>query len=321
MPRADTDREGVDSVEPQRRRRPERAEAAVGAVRPHRRPPPGRLREGRRLPGPAQGAGRHAAGRSAGGGQGIRACAVAAAPASRRGPSGASCPRPPSQVYLFVNADESEPGTFKDRFLLELRPAPDHRGHHHQLLRGAGEPRLHLHPRRVRLAHRPRAEGRRRGLCRGVSGEEHPRQRLRPRGDRPQRRRRLHLRRGDGPDRIRSRARKGQPRIKPPFPAVAGVFGGRPSSTTSRRWPRCPGSSSTAPRPTAQFGTEKSRRARSCSASADTSSGRASTRSRWACRSARSSTTCCGGMADGEELKAIILGGTLGAGATGGRDR
>ena len=35
---------------------------------------------------------------------------------------------PPKPRYLVVNADESEPGTFKDRELMERDPAPVHRG-------------------------------------------------------------------------------------------------------------------------------------------------------------------------------------------------
>ena len=33
-------------------------------------------------------------------------------------------PQGADEVYFFVNADESEPGTFKDRYLPGLRPAP-----------------------------------------------------------------------------------------------------------------------------------------------------------------------------------------------------
>ena len=55
-------------------------------------------------------------------------------------------------VYLVVNADEGEPGTFKDRYLLERDP--------HALIEGMliaarairCRARLRLHPRRVRRA-------------------------------------------------------------------------------------------------------------------------------------------------------------------------
>ena len=40
--------------------------------------------------------------------------------------------------YVVVNGDESEPGTYKDRLLMELDPAPAHRGHRAHLLRRQG---------------------------------------------------------------------------------------------------------------------------------------------------------------------------------------
>ena len=76
-------------------------------------------------------------------------------------PKGSTAP-----IYLVVNADETEPGTFKDRELMEEDP--------HQLLEGmiisayaiGCAPGLHLHPRRVRAAGRgPRA-----ARSRGVRG-------------------------------------------------------------------------------------------------------------------------------------------------------
>ena len=67
-------------------------------------------------------------------------------------------------IYLLCNADESEPGTFKDRLLMENDP--------HQLIEGMIlasyaiklPQRLHLHPRRVlrRRAHPETARSRRR---------------------------------------------------------------------------------------------------------------------------------------------------------------
>ena len=56
--------------------------------------------------------------------------------------------------YLVCNADESEPGSFKDRILLERGPAPDARGHPD---RGLGDRRredLRLRARRVRATRR-----------------------------------------------------------------------------------------------------------------------------------------------------------------------
>ena len=58
-------------------------------------------------------------------------------------------PDEPKPVYLICNADESEPGTFKDRYIIHQDP--------HQLLEGMliscfalnAHTRLHLHPRRI----------------------------------------------------------------------------------------------------------------------------------------------------------------------------
>ena len=63
-------------------------------------------------------------------------------------------PKGTMDKYLVCNADESEPGTFKDRELMQKNP--------HMLIEGMiiaayaarHQPRLHLHPRRVRAAGR-----------------------------------------------------------------------------------------------------------------------------------------------------------------------
>ena len=58
--------------------------------------------------------------------------------------------------YLVVNADESEPGTFKDKMLIDRGSPRAARGDPDLRLRDQGEVRLYLHPRRVR----PRGEDR-----------------------------------------------------------------------------------------------------------------------------------------------------------------
>ena len=83
------------------------------------------------------------------GARGFRACAASAAPASRPGASGASCAPSPAPRLMAVNADEGEPGTFKDRHYLETDP--------HRFLEGMligawaveADGRLHLSARRV----------------------------------------------------------------------------------------------------------------------------------------------------------------------------
>ena len=129
-------------------------------------------------------------------------------------------PRGDMDKYLCCNADESEPGAFKDRELMQKNP--------HQLIEGiiiaaraAGrQPLLHLHPRRVRPAGRhPRAGGR--GGLRGrLPRRGRARHRRAGRARRPPRRRRLHLRRGDGAARLaRGQARQ---------PAAEAAVPGRP---------------------------------------------------------------------------------------------
>ena len=100
----------------------------------------------------------------------------------------------PKPIYLVINADESEPGTFKDREIMLRVP--------HRFLEGAlitahaiqAQERLHLHPRRV-----PR---RVRGAARGARGDPRGRPARRRHRRDPPRRRRLHLRRGDGAARV-----------------------------------------------------------------------------------------------------------------------
>ena len=103
------------------------------------------------------------------------------------------------------NADESEPGTFKDRYIMHQDP--------HQLIEGM---MISCFANNVKLAYIyirgefPEGarilEQRHRGGARAkFPRQEHSRHRLRLRDLRPSRRRRLHLRRGDRPDRIARR--------------------------------------------------------------------------------------------------------------------
>jgi NADH-quinone oxidoreductase subunit F len=74
--------------------------------------------------------------------------------------------------------------------------------------------------------------------------QEHPRHRLRPGHRRPRRRRRLHLRRGDGAARLA----RGPPRPAapaPPFPAVAGLYASPTVINNVESIASCPTSSTT----------------------------------------------------------------------------
>ena len=170
-----------------------------------------------------------------------RACAAAAAPASRAGVKWTFLPKDhPGPIYLCVNADESEPCTFNNRILMEEDP--------HQVLEGIilacyatrASDGLHLYPLRVRP--RLTAPCRRPStrlyatnlLGKNILGKDfHLDVYHAPRG------RGLHLRRGDGADRKPGRqARPGRASSRR-SPPSKGRSASRPSSTTSRRWPAC----------------------------------------------------------------------------------
>ena len=115
--------------------------------------------------------------------------------------------------------------------------APAHRGDHDHLLGQPGEAGLHLHPRRVSTGRAHSRTGHRRGAGAAFCRPGHPRHRLFVRDLRAPRRRRLHLRRGDGPDRVA----RGQAPVSAHQAAVfsrpcSASTSARPSSTTWRRF-------------------------------------------------------------------------------------
>ena len=132
----------------------------------------------------------------------------------------------PKPKYLAVNADESEPGTFKDRYILEHDP--------HMMLEGIAIAAL-----RARRAHRPTStsaasSSTRRSVLqkahrRGVRGR-HLRQEGAGQGLRARRATwsaaRARTSAARRPALLESlEGKKGWPRLKPPFPAVVGLFG------------------------------------------------------------------------------------------------
>ncbi len=81
-------------------------------------------------------------------------------------------PKGDMDKYLVCNADESEPGTFKDRELMQKNPAHADRGDRDRRLRRGHHARVHLHPRRVRGAgRRPRRGRSREARAAGYLGE------------------------------------------------------------------------------------------------------------------------------------------------------
>ena len=184
-----------------------------------------RLRAPRRLRGAAQGARRWSRDEVLDELDGLRR----ARPRRRRlrdGQEGvASCPRATMDKYLVCNADESEPGTFKDRELMQKNP--------HLLIEGiiiaayaTGANRSFIFIRGEYALRRPTSSTRAVAEAReaGYLGERHPRLRPHARPRRAPRRRRLHLRRGDRAARLA----RGQARQPAPEAAVPGQPGPLP---------------------------------------------------------------------------------------------
>ena len=175
-----------------------------------------RLPRGRRLrrarEGAADGAG---AGRP--GDPRLAACAAAAAPSSRPAARRASSRKGTGKpTYLVVNADESEPGTFKDREIMFTRPAPADRGLPDHGARDRVATRVFIYIRgeylhEFEVLRDALEEVRKAKLLGGVT---------------------IVLHRGAGAYICGEETalleslegKRGQPRTKPPFPAVAGLY-------------------------------------------------------------------------------------------------
>ena len=127
--------------------------------------------------------------------------------------------------YLVCNADESEPGTFKDREIMRWTPHALIEGCAIACVRHRGRALLHLHPRRV---HRALARS-----CRAAVEEAYANGALGDNVFGSGKRIDMVLHRGAGAYICGEETammnsiegKRGNPRIKPPFPAVAGVFG------------------------------------------------------------------------------------------------
>ena len=140
----------------------------------------------------------------------------AAFPTGRKWAAVASQPAQPH--YLVCNADESEPGTFKDRVLMEHDPFALIEGMTIEAFAtGASRGYLYLRGEYPLAAERMAARDRG-GSPAGAARARHRRLRLRVRHRDPARGRRLHLRRGDGALRID----RGRPRRAAQQAAVPG---------------------------------------------------------------------------------------------------
>ena len=159
--------------------------------------------------------------RAARGARTIPACAASAAPASRPGASGSSSARQPKPRYLAVNADEGEPGTFKDRYYLERDP--------HRFLEGVLIAAWSIEADGAYIYLRDEYPAIREILLREIAASSR-RQGIAPAGlsRAAPRRRRLHLRRGIGDDREhRGQARPARATARPTPPRSA-CSAGRP---------------------------------------------------------------------------------------------
>ncbi len=154
-----------------------------------------------------------------------RACAGAAAPASRWAKRPPSCPAAEMDKYLCCNADESEPGAFKDRELMQRNPhqliegiaiaaiAAD-AGHAFIFIRGEYDPQADILDAAVAEAYEAGYLGK------DILGSHRDLE--------------LVVHRGAGAyicgeetallDALEGK--RGNPRLKPPFPAVQGLYGG-----------------------------------------------------------------------------------------------
>ena len=217
----------------------------------------------------------------------------------------------PKPKYICCNADESEPGTFKDHVLMERNP--------HLLFEGCligcyaiGAKVAYIyirgefyHVQEVLEAELAKAR------AAGYIGKNILGHGLRLRDLRPSRRRRVRSRRRDRAHRVA----RGQARAAAAQAAVSrrsrASTAARRRSTTSRRSATCRSSSSTAPSGSRRSAPRRTA-GRSSSASAATSSGRAPTRRRWTsrCKELIYDEKFAGGIRGGHALKCVIPGGS-----------
>ena len=198
-------------------------------------------------------------------------------------------PRGDMEKYLCCNADESEPGTFKDRELMQKNP--------HQLIEGCLIASARGRRRATRSSSSAASTGRSptcstRAVAEaydaGFAGENILGTGVGDRHRRPPRRRRLHLRRGDGAARL-ARGQARQPAAEAAVPGDPGPLR-RADADQQRRDARRTSRTSSTTAPTgSRASAPSSRRGPRSSRSRAASSGPATTRSSWGSRRARSS--------------------------------
>ena len=200
-------------------------------------------------------------------------------------------PKGAMDKYLVCNADESEPGTFKDRELMQKNP--------HLLIEGMliGAYAIGANKSFIFIRGEYSAPGRRarralspRRRAAGLRRREHPRLRPHDRPRRAPRRRRLHLRRGDGAAGL-ARGQARQPAPEAAVPGRPGPLQGPDADQQRRDADERPADPADGRRGVRRASAPRRRPARRSCRSAAACSGRATTRSCSARRRACSSTT------------------------------
>ncbi len=166
--------------------------------------------------------------------------------------------RPPR--YLVCNCDEAEPGTFKDHMLLEERPAPYYRGDADRRVRASARTmRSSISAASSSAATKSSARRSKRRATPATSART---------SSAAATILEITVHRGAGAyicgeetGLLNSlEGKRGEPRLKPPFPAIEGSTACRRSSTTSRRSRICRTSCATVREWFAAVGTERSHR-------------------------------------------------------------
>ena len=184
-----------------------------------------RLQGNRRLRGAGEGAGACSPRPDHRRGQEVATSAAAAAPASPPGMKWSFVPKDsPKPKYLAVNADESEPGTFKDRYILENDP--------HMMLEGIAIASFALGVHTATSTSAASSSSRRSGSQKAIDEAYRPASSARRCWARTSRSTatssaaRARTSAARRPAMLESlEGKKGWPRLKPPFPAVVGLFG------------------------------------------------------------------------------------------------
>ncbi len=130
----------------------------------------------------------------------------------------------PKPKYIVVNARRKRAGHLQGPRADRERSAPVDRRHADRRTGGGRARRLHLHSRRVPLPDRHHGPRHRRGVRARLSGQEHSGQRVRLRSS-TRTPARASYECGEESALLESlEGKRGVPRIRPPFPAVAGAF-------------------------------------------------------------------------------------------------